>query len=93
MQEDSLKDCMDACNVNAACIVFSWETRDSDGDCILKSTITEKLKNNKYISARKIHDLRTDHKARIDDGNLVIYNGLTIISFISSFLIKLKVDN
>ena len=76
--EDSLKDCMDNCNVNAACIVFSWETRDSGGDCVLKSTITEKVKNNKYISARKIKDKRSDHKANIDDGNLLIHNGMTI---------------
>ena len=70
---------MDNCNVNAACIVFSWETKDSDGDCVLKSTITEKVKDNRYISARKIINKRSDHKDKIDDGNLVIYNGLTII--------------
>ena len=69
---------MDACNVNAACIVFSWETRKSDGECVMKSTITEKLKDNRYISARKINNKRTDHKAKIDEGSLVIYNGLTI---------------
>ena len=75
---------MDECNFDEACKAFYWETKDSDGECVLKSTITEKLKNNKYISARKTHDERPDHKARIDDGNSFIYDGLTIISFISS---------
>ena len=86
MHEYSLKDCMYNCNVNAECIVFSWETKDSDGNCVLKSTITEKVKDNRYISARKIANKRDDHKARIDDGNLVIYNGLTILFISSCFL-------
>ena len=75
---------MDACNVNAACIVFSWETRKSEGDCVMKSSITEKVKDNRYVSGRKINNKRTDHKARIDDGNLVIYNGL-IVSYNTCF--------
>ena len=79
---------MDECNFDEACIAFYWETKDSDGECVLKSTITEKLKNNKYISARKTHNERADHKARIDDGNSFIYDCLAsmliYISFISS---------
>ena len=67
---------MDECNVDEACIGFYWETKHSDGECVLKSTITEKLKNNKYISARKTNNERQDHKARIDDGNSFIYDGL-----------------
>ena len=67
---------MDECNVDEACIGFYWETKDSDGECVLKSTITEKIKNNKYISARKTHNESPDHKARIDDGNSFIYDGL-----------------
>ena len=75
---------MDACNVNAACIVFSWETRDYDGECVLKSTITEKIQDSRYISARKINNKRPNFKAEIDDGNLVIYNGLVSMLIISS---------
>ena len=79
---------MDECNVDEACIVFYWETKDSDGDCVLKSTITEKIKDNKFISARKTHNERPDHKARIDDGNSFIYDGLVsmlIFSFQVAF--------
>ena len=63
---------MDECNFDEACIGFYWETKHSDGECVLKSTITEKLKNNKYISARKTHNERQDHKDRIEDGNSFI---------------------
>ena len=86
---------MDECNVDEACIGFYWETKYSDGECVLKSTITEKLKNNKYISARKTHNERQDQKARIDDGNSFIYDGLTIWTYIIYFklLFKLKIAN
>ena len=76
---------MDECNVDEACIGFYWETKHSDGECVLKSTITEKIKDNIYISARKTHNEREDHKARIDDGNSFIYDYLVSMLILVAF--------